>query len=341
MTPRQRFHETMSYGQPDRVPLLEEGLRDDVLERWNSEGLDTDLATLFCYDRRERIEVDLSPRPDLVRPIVKRSDLSALRRCLDVNAAERYPGNWSGCVEGWRERCHLLELPIHHGLFRSMGVDDWKDLEVVLEFLADNPTLVRDIMDIYADFAAGVAERILRDVKIDFASLSEPIGGNNGTLISPGMYRQIVLESYEPVFDVLQHHGVETIVFMTYANAEVLLPDVLDAGFNCLWAMETETEAMNYRRLRRRLGKSLRLIGGIDLDCLRMGDEAIERELLEKVPPLLEEGGYIPVADGRIRADIPFTRYAHYRRVLERVTGVSAHDRNQARTTREQNRPGF
>jgi hypothetical protein len=26
----------------------------------------------------------------------------------------------------------------------------------------------------------------------------------------------------------------------------------------------------------------------------------------EKVPPLLAEGGYIPILDGRVRVDIPF-----------------------------------
>ena len=39
MTTRQRFHETMSYGKPDRVPYLEEGIRQDVLRAWYKQGL--------------------------------------------------------------------------------------------------------------------------------------------------------------------------------------------------------------------------------------------------------------------------------------------------------------
>ena len=70
----------------------------------------------------------------------------------------------------------------------------------------------------------------------------------------------------------------------------------------------------------RSLAKDLRLIGGIDLDVLREGKEAIRREVEQKVPPLLEQGGYVPLADGRVREDIPFENYVYYRELLERVT---------------------
>jgi hypothetical protein len=149
---------------------------------------------------------------------------------------------------------------------------------------------------------------------------SEPIGGNYGPLISPQMYEDMVLRSYEPVLNVLNKYGVETIVFVTYANARVLVPSILKWGFNCLWACEVNVEAMDYRDLRREFGRDLRLIGGIDLDALRRDKEAIRRELEEKVPPLVADGGYVPLADGRVRVDVPFENYVYYRELLERVT---------------------
>jgi uroporphyrinogen decarboxylase len=77
---------------------------------------------------------------------------------------------------------------------------------------------------------------------------------------------------------------------------------------------------MDYRDLRREFGRDLRLIGGIDLDALRRDKEAIRRELEEKVPPLVADGGYVPLADGRVRVDVPFENYVYYRELLERVT---------------------
>jgi uroporphyrinogen decarboxylase len=95
---------------------------------------------------------------------------------------------------------------------------------------------------------------------------------------------------------------------------------MLKFGMNCLWACETNAEAMDYRSLRKEFGRDLRLIGGIDLDVLREGKDAIRREVEEKVPPLLEQGGYVPLADGRVRVDIPFENYVYYRELLEKVT---------------------
>jgi uroporphyrinogen decarboxylase len=82
---------------------------------------------------------------------------------------------------------------------------------------------------------------------------------------------------------------------------------------------------MDYRDLRQEFGRELRMIGGIDLDALRRDREAIRREVEEKVPPLVADGGYVPLADGRIRADVPFDNYAYYRQLLQKVAQTALH----------------
>ena len=323
MTARERFAETMRFGRPDRVPTFEEGLRDDVLERWREQGLapDADLSAMFDTDRREQIPVDLEPRPRPEAWPTCRGDLADLRRRLDPDDPGRLPDDWAERVAAWRTRRHVLQLPVHRGFFLSMGVRDWRRFREAVLLLKDAPALAHEVLDIVGEFGARLAERVLRDVEVDLASFSEPIGGNDGPLLSPDTYERFVLRSYRPILDVLRRHRVETIVFLTYGNARVLLPRVLAAGLNCLWACETETTAMDYRSLRRQLGPSLRLIGGIDLDALLQSKDAIRREVEAKVPPLLAQGGYVPLADGRVRANVPFENYRYYRRVLAEVTG--------------------
>jgi uroporphyrinogen decarboxylase len=211
-------------------------------------------------------------------------------------------------------------LRIHRGFFLSMGVYDWRRFSELMDLLLDDPEVVREAMAIQGKFAAGLAERVLKDVAVDAVLFSEPIGGNYGPLISPQMYEDMVLRSYEPVLNVLNKYGVETIVFVTYANARVLVPSILKWRFNCLWACEVNAEAMDYRDLRREFGRDLRLIGGIDLDTLRRSKEAIRREVEEKVPPLVADGGYVPLADGRVRSDVPYENYVYYRKLLQKVT---------------------
>ena len=40
----------------------------------------------------------------------------------------------------------------------------------------------------------------------------------------------------------------------------------------------------------------------------------------EKVPPLAGSGGYVPLADGRVRPDVPYENYLYYPRLLAEVT---------------------
>ena len=202
-------------------------------------------------------------------------------------------------------------LYVHRGFFQTMGVRNWRSFAEVIMLLTDQPDVVRRRMQIQGEFAAQLTDRILQEVEI---------GGNDRPLISPQMYEDFVLKSYQPILDVLQRRNMATICLQTYANARILIPVILKWGFNCLWACEVNIEAMDYRSLRKEFGRDLRLIGGIDLDALRKDKAAIRREIEEKVPPLIAEGGYIPLADGRVRADVPFENYVYYRQLLEKVT---------------------
>jgi Uroporphyrinogen decarboxylase (URO-D) len=322
MTSRERFREIMRYGKPDRVPYFEEGIRDEVLSRWRTQGLasDADLSQMFPSDQREELIVDLEPLPRPRKWPTSRRELDAHRRRLDPDDPRRLPKGWAKSLRAWKARDHVLMLRVHRGFFLSMGVADWSRFSEVIRLLITNPQFVRDAMAIQADFAARLADKVLREVEIDAAIFTEPIGGNDRPLISPQMYEDFVLASYEPVFAVLRRHRVETNVFRTFANSRLLIPSVLKGGFNCLWACEVNVDAMDYRDIRRDFGRGFRLIGGIDLDALRRGKEAIRREIEEKVPPLLTEGGYVPLADGRVREDVPFENYVYYRQLLERVT---------------------
>jgi uroporphyrinogen decarboxylase len=312
----------MRYGTPDRVPYFQEGIRDEVLRAWQGQGLgkDADLSAMFPTSRRERLAINLEPLPTPEKWPTCRSDLDELRSRLDPDDPARYPDDWAEQVEALRDRDYLVELLVHRGFFLSMGVRDWPRFEQVMYMLSDAPDVVREIMAIYGEFAERLVHRVLAEVEVDYAAFSEPIGGRDGPLMSPAMYEEFVLSSYQPAIDALRGHGVETLCLITYANARPLMPSIVEAGFNCLWACEAYAKTMDYAELRGAFGRDLRLIGGIDLDML-LGDKAsILREVKTKVPPLLAEGGYIPLADGRVRQNMPYENYVTYRRALEEVT---------------------
>jgi len=321
MSNRQRFQETMHYGRPDRLPYFEEGIREEVVKVWREQGLaaDADLATLFPSDPVEYIEPDLYPRPMFERWPNSRAELAALEKRLDPADAARLPENWAEQVQALQDRDTVRMLQVHQGFFLSAGIESWGRFAEIMRVLIEDPGYVHEMMAICGEFAAALADRILTEVSIDAAVFSEPIGDNGGPLISPRMYEDFVLPSYEPLMQVLRRHHVDTLVFLTYANARILIPSILERGFNCLWACEVSVDAMDYLDIRREFGRDLRLIGGIDLDALREGKDSIREEIEAKVPPLVASGGYVPLADGRVREDVAFEDYAYYRKMLRTV----------------------
>ena len=79
------------------------------------------------------------------------------------------------------------------------------------------------------------------------------------------------------------------------------------------------TNSLDYHLLRQEFGTDLRLIGGIDTNVLRMDKEQIREEVEKKVPVLVEQGGYVPLLDGRIRKVVPLDNYVYYRDMLEEI----------------------
>ena len=326
MDARQRFLQILSFQSTDRVPYLDEGIRDEVLDEWRTQGYPkrASLEEVFHYDRRDEIDPDLEPRPYPHRWPRQPKDLGWFKRRLDPHSSRRLPRNWTKQVKAWQSRDYPLILHVHQGFFLTMGVGDWDRFYDVIYQTKDEPELVRGMMMAQGEFAANLAERILNQVSVDAVLFSEPIGGNNGPIISPRMYREFVLKSYLPLMEVFKRFQVPLVIMRTYANPRPLLDGMFELGVNCLWACEVpHSEAlvgeMDYIKLRKEYGNELRLIGGIDADALRIDKNAVDGEL-EKVPELLAQGGYIPLLDGRVRVDVPYANYVYYRKRLEEVT---------------------
>ena len=321
MNNRQRFHQTMNFSSSDRILYFEEGIREGVLKQWYKQGLpkNQSLFDIFPTDRFMEIQLNIDPLPEIIKWPTSFKELDLLGERWDPINSARFPSNWQNIVNDTRNNDKVIFLRVHRGFFQSIGIFDWDRFYEVMYMLLENPEIVIQMMSIYGDFLAKFFDKLLNELKVDAAIFSDPICSNEGPLISPEMYEKFALMSYRPMLDVLDKHAIRTKIIRTYANARILLPTLIKNGFNCLWACEANNKAMDYRELRREFGHELSLIGGIDLDALRKGKEAIKLEVNGKVPQLISEGGYIPLADGRIREEILYENYAYYRTLLEKV----------------------
>jgi hypothetical protein len=225
-------------------------------------------SELFHIDKRKEIMLEVEPLPYPKEWPTSSAGLEMLRRRLDPLDDDRLPAGWPDVIKKWQTRDYPLLIRVHRGFFQTLGVGDWRRFAEVIYLVKDDPVFVHEVLEIQGRFIARLLERLLADITIDGAIFSEAIAGTSGPLISPVMYEEFALRSYEPVLDVLRRHGVETIIARTYANTRLLLPSFVKWGFNCLWACETGNDAMDYADIRREFGAELRLIAGIDTDAL-------------------------------------------------------------------------
>jgi len=325
VTDRERFRRLMRGEPVDRPPLLEEGVREEVLARWHGEGLPRTTTHIerFGLTPHENIGPDITYYPQYAGRVF---DLSVreYRRAFAVSR-QRFPADWDRTVRRLEGRDHIVCLWISRGFFQALGVDDWTTLEPVLVATREQPARIRDRLEIYGEFCARMLELSLEDVDPEFLYLSEPISDNGGPLISPAMFEEFMIPVYRCMVAAARAHGCQHILLSTYGNSARLFPALLDAGITMLWISEApEVPDLDYRALRRRFGPALGLIGGIPLGILR--DASLDRipaRLQEIVPPLLATGRYIPLAGGRVRAGVSWAAYDRYREVLGEMLGAA------------------
>jgi len=318
MTAQERFLATMAYEPVDRAPLWEEGIREDVRERWAVEGLPADepLSARFTYDRREEAGFDLMPRPALSREgdyaeLLHR--LPGLYEAVD----DRLDDGWPDKASAWASRDYTLGLRVWRGFVQPLEIGDFRTLEPAFLALHDHPDAVFDLMEAIADCALSMCDRALVAFTPDYAVFDEPIAGAYGPVVSPEMFRRFCLPHYARLIDALRERGVRWFLVRTYGNPLDLLPVWMEAGINMLWCVEVVD-------LRRSWGRELRLVSGLDQNLIAAGGDGVRDEFDRVVTPLVADGGYIPLSDGRIRSTVSWLAYRDYREELaRRVQGVS------------------
>jgi hypothetical protein len=99
-----------------------------------------------------------------------------------------------------------------------------------------------------------------------------------------------------------------------------LMPLWIEAGFNCCFPVEVAAgnDIVAYRR---QYGRQMAYLGGLDKRALATGGEAMRVEIMRVVPPLLEEGGFIPGCDHGVPPDVSWPNFVEYTRLLAQLAG--------------------
>jgi hypothetical protein len=108
----------------------------------------------------------------------------------------------------------------------------------------------------------------------------------------------------------LKKQGVGIVGLWTSGDTERYLPTLMANEINCLMILEQQA-GMDPLKLREKYGKELLLIGGISKESLIAGPSQLDREI-DRLLPLIAQGGYVPAIDDMIPPEVPFSHYVHY-----------------------------
>lgn len=194
--------------------------------------------------------------------------------------------------------------------------------EYMLMGMAMDPEWVKDMVNTYTDLTINHLEALFSEEgKPDGMFFYEDMGFKERPFMSPAMYEEIMLPGHKRLFDFSHSMGCKVIVH-SCGYVEPLVPGLIEAGMDCLQAMEVKA-GMDLPTLYSRFGDQIAFFGGIDVRTLISNDRArIDEELVNKITPVAKGGGgYILHSD---HSEPPEVDYETMRFFIDRGREVAA-----------------
>ncbi len=175
----------------------------------------------------------------------------------------------------------------------------------------EDRALVEDLMDMYTEWAAAVAERVC-GMEIDVFVSTDDLAWTQGPMISPPMFRELVM----PRLGRVAEKVTKPWIFHSDGNVGLLIEDVLSLGIAGLHPIEPE--AMDIRRVKREWGDRVCLIGNVSLVTLGRGTpEEVGAEAGGLIRDLGPQGGYMLSSANSIASYVPVENVRAMARAVE------------------------
>ena len=164
--------------------------------------------------------------------------------------------------------------------------------EYMLMGMALDPDWITDMVDTFANLTIMHQEVLFEEEgKPDAIWYYEDMGFKEKPFMSPTMYKELVQPGHAKLIDHAHSNNLKVIMH-SCGFVEPLLPGMVEAGIDCLQAMEVKA-GMDMPRIAKEFGDRISFCGNIDIREIASNDFArIDAELEKKVLPVLEMGGH-------------------------------------------------
>lgn len=347
MSSRERVRAALEGQAPDRVPF-QDAYWTTTIQRWQGEGLPAGISPADHFGCEiTRLGGDYT----LQLPVRLLEESQRYRVYVDANGATRkematgddWTPNWldfqikgrddwqrlkaraaynpsripEGIVEAYRAeraRERFISYSVHacfHPTWHKIG------METLLIWMLEDPGLIDEMFAAHTQLIIDLYEGIKAlGVEFDGAWLSDDLGYRNAPLISPQLYRELVLPHHRRLCSHFARDGLKTILHSD-GNVGPLIPHFLEAGFAALHPLEAKA-GLDVRDLKQRYRNRLALFGNIDVRRLASSPEAAAAEVRLKVEAAKPGGGYLFHSDHSVPSDVPLANYRAALSALEK-----------------------
>jgi uroporphyrinogen decarboxylase len=293
----------------------------EIVEQRDGKLIYRDGLGILCEEVKEGIR---SIPHFLEFPVKDRRSWESFRdEFLDIDAEWR--AKTEDEIEGLARRFRSSELPVGISFGSFIGrIRNWIGFENLAYMSYDDPKLLEEMVAHVTALKLKYLPPLLEKIEFDFASGWEDICFNSGPLLSPQVFRDIILPHMVPVMQLLRQHGIDIIFTDCDGNIQALIPLWLEVGLNCMFPFEVNA-GNGVPETRKEFGRDLLIMGGFDKFALFDSKEAVLAQF-RRLEPVLADGGFIPHIDHRCPDGVAFDMYQYYIREKCHFLGMPAEE---------------
>jgi len=143
---------------------------------------------------------------------------------------------------------------------------------------------------------------------VDVVRFGDDLGTDQGPFMQPDLYREIFKPRHKMLCDYVHTHSSMHTFLHSCGSIDLVIPDLVEAGFEILNPVQTNARGMEPARLKRDFGKDVTFWGGgIDTrTVLNNGSPAeVRKQVLERLEIFAPGGGFVFNTVHNILPDVP------------------------------------
>lgn len=221
-----------------------------------------------------------------------------------------------GIFDGLQEKARRLKEETDYALVGHMGDSSIfqkamfiRGMQETLMDTAVNPELFSAILEKILEIQQRRTERFLDAVGeyLDVMSVGDDLGTQNGPLISPAAFRNLIKPVYKKYFQLIKSKTKAKLHMHSCGSIALLLDDLIEIGVDAINPVQISAKNMEPDNLKARFGDRLVFWGGIDTQYLlpKGTPLEVENETRRIIEIMNKKGGYVLNSVHNIQWDVP------------------------------------